>query len=282
MWNHTRSVVAVMALGAVVIAAAAGTSAVAATTPTKPPGYKRVFTSPIPIPSSLFDFGGEATCPTGTVPWGGGAGFSGGFAGHGENINTSAPAGGSWRARYNNSGPTLDDHFVVEAICARQPAGYTVAFSSADNPAHSQSSAVATCPTGTVLLSGGGVSTADTADVQQLSAFPVGPHKFRVVMWNGSSGDQRLNAFALCAKQPPRYSITNSSSTDPGGPADDSGGVLCPAGSAIIGGGIHITNPRPLVTLGASFSSSGNQWVSEVVTDDTAATTITISAICAA
>ena len=93
MRNSTRSVVAVMALGAVVIAAAAGTSAVAATTPTKPPGYKRVFTDPIPIPSSQFDFGGEATCPLGTVPWGGGAGFSGGFAGHGENINSSAPAG---------------------------------------------------------------------------------------------------------------------------------------------------------------------------------------------
>ena len=182
MWNHTRSVVAVMGLGAVVIAAAAGTSAVAATTPTKPPGYKRVFTSPIPIPSSPFDFGGEATCPVGTVPWGGGAGFSGGFAGHGENINTSEPVGNSWRARYNNSGPTLGDHFAVEAICAKQPAGYTVAFSSADNPAHSQSSAVATCPTGTVLLSGGGLSTADTADVQQLSAFPLGPHRFRVVM----------------------------------------------------------------------------------------------------
>jgi hypothetical protein len=241
-----------------------------------------VFTNPIPIPSSLFDFGGEAACPAGTVPWGGGAGFSGGFAGHGENINTSEPVGDSWRARYNNSGPTLADHFAVEAICAKQPAGYTVAFSSADNPPHSQSTAVATCPTGTVLLSGGGLSTADTADVQQLSAFPLGPHRFRVVMWNGSSSDQRLNAFALCAKQPPRYSITNSTSTDPGGPADDSGGVLCPAGSAIIGGGIHITNPRPLVTLGASFSSSGNQWVSEVVTDDTAATTITISAICAA
>jgi hypothetical protein len=55
-----------------------------------------------------------------------------------------------------------------------------------------------------------------------------------------------------------------------------------PCGLGHIGGGIHITNPRPLVTLGASFSSSGNQWVSEVVTEDPAITTITISAICAA
>ncbi|HSS56295.1 MAG TPA: hypothetical protein VLK79_16745 [Gaiellales bacterium] len=231
MWNPTRSAVAVMALGAVVIVAATGTSAVAATTPTKPPGYKRVFTDPIPIPSSQFDFGGQATCPLGTVLWGGGAGFSGGFAGHGENINSSAPAGTSWRARYNNSGPTLGDHFAVEAICAKQPVGYTVAFSTADNPAHSQSAAVATCPTGTVLLSGGGQSTADTADVLQLSAFPLGPHRFKVVMWNGSNGDQRLSAFAVCGKQPPRYLITNSTSTDLGGPANDSGGVVCPAGS---------------------------------------------------
>ena len=59
-------------------------------------------------------------------------------------------------------------------------------------------------------------------------------------------------------------------------------GQVCPVGSKIIGGGVRVTNPRPLVTLGASFSDSGDQWVSEVVNLDPAPATVTISAICAA
>ena len=106
----------------------------ATTVPTAPPGYHRVFSSPIPIPPSQLDHGGQVTCPTGTVPWGGGAGFTGGIAGSGENINTSAPTADGWRARYNNSSTRPNDAFAVEAICARKPLGYTVAFATVDNP----------------------------------------------------------------------------------------------------------------------------------------------------
>ena len=279
---QTRSALAVLALAAGISAVAASASALAATGPTAPPGYKRVFTAPIPMPPSQFDFGGQATCPTGTVPWGGGAGFSGGFASAGENINTSAPNGNSWRARYNNSGTRPDDHFAVEAICAQQPAGYTTAFATADNPAGSQNGVTATCPTGTVVLSGGTLSTGDTVDLELLSAWPLGPQKFRSVMWNGSGTDQKVTTFAICAQRPPHYGITHTTGSDMGGPDTEVGGKICPLGSKIIGGGVQITTPRPQVTIGASFSDSGDQWVSEVVNLDTAPATVTISAICAA
>jgi hypothetical protein len=46
------------------------------------------------------------------------------------------------------------------------------------------------------LFSGGTLSTADTTDVQLLSAWPLGPARFKSVMWNGSAADQQLTTCA--------------------------------------------------------------------------------------
>jgi hypothetical protein len=187
-------------------------------------------------PGSL-DAGGQVSCPAGTVPWGGGTGFTGGFAGTGENINTSAPTGDGWRARYNNAGTQPDDHFVIQAFCAKKPAGYRITFKTVDNPAGTQSGATAVCPNGTRLLSGGTLSTADTTDVQLLSAWPRDSHWFKSVMWNGSATDQQLTTFAICGHRPNGYTITSGTGSDGGGPVTASGGAQCPAGTSIVGGG---------------------------------------------
>ena len=175
------------------------------------------------------------------------------------------PATGG-RARYNNSGTRTDDHFRVDAICARQPAGYTTTFTTVDNPAGAKSAAVAVCPAGTRLLSGGTLSTADTADVQLLSAWPLGPERFKSVMWNGSATGQQLTTFAICGA-PAGYAITSATGSDTGGPDTLAGGAQCPAGTSILGGGVHVTSPRPAVTVGASLDDSDTQWLSEVVND---------------
>jgi hypothetical protein len=213
----------------------------------------------------MFDAGGQVACPAGTVPWGGGAGFTGGFAGAGDSINTSAPTGNGWEGRYNNSSTRPDDHFAVDAICAKQPIGYTTTFTTVNNPAGSKSAAVAVCPAGTRLLSGGTLSTADTTDVQLLSAWPLGPERFKSVIWNGSATDQQLTTFAVCGHRPAGYAITSATGSDTGGPDTLAGGAQCPAGTSILGGGIHVTSPRPSVTLGASLDEPSTQWLSEVV-----------------
>ena len=285
MRRAVRAVLTAVTIGAGTVPAAAATNAFAAsaaTAPTAPPGYQRVISAPIPIPPGTFDSGGQVTCPAGTVPWGGGAGFTGGFASLGENINTSAPAGDGWRARYNNSGTRTDDHFRVDAICARQPAGYTTTFTTVDNPAGAKSAAIAVCPAGTRLLSGGTLSTADTADVQLLSAWPLGPERFKSVMWNGSATDQQLTTFAICGHKPAGYAITSATSSDTGGPDTLAADLQCPAGTSILGGGVHVTSPRPAVTVGASLDDSDTQWLSEVVNDAPDPATETTYAICAA
>ena len=208
MRRAVRAVLAAAAIGAGVLPAVAAANAPAAAAAAAPPGYQRVISAPIPIPPGMFDSGGQVTCPAGTVPWGGGTGFTGGIASAGENISTSAPAGTGWRGRFNNSGTRPDDTFRVDAICARQPAGYTTTFTTVDNPPGTQSAAIAVCPAGTRLLSGGTLSTADTADVQLLSAWPLGPERFKSVMWNGSATGQRLTTFATCGHRPAGYTIT--------------------------------------------------------------------------
>ena len=282
MRRAVRAVLAAVTIGAGLVPAAAVTNAFAASTPTAPPGYQRVRSAPIPIPPGMFDSGGQVACPAGTVPWGGGVGFTGGFASAGENINTSAPTGNGWRGRYNNSGTRTDDNFAIDAICANQPAGYTTTFATVDNPAGTQSAAVAACPAGTRLLSGGTLSTGDTVDVQLLSAWPLGPERFKSVMWNGSATDQQLTTFAICGHKPAGYTITSATGSDTGGPDTLVGGGQCPAGTSILGGGIHVASPRPTVTLGASLDDPETQWLSEVVNLDPNPATVTIYAICAA
>ena len=282
MRRVVKAILTAAAIGAGLVPAAAATNAFAASTPTAPPGYQRVRSAPIPIPPGAFDSGGQVTCPAGTVPWGGGAGFTGGVASTGENINTSAPTGNGWEGRFNNSGTRTDDHFAVDVICAKQPAGYTTTFTTVDNPAGAMSAAVAVCPAGTRLLSGGTLSTADTVDVELLSAWPLGPERFKSVMFNGSAADQRLTTFAICGHKPAGYTITSAIASDTGGPGTDIGSALCPAGTSILGGGIHVTSPRPAVTLGFSDDDSGPQWLSEVLNDAPQPATATTYAICAA
>jgi hypothetical protein len=281
MKRAVGTVLAAVAIGAGVVPVAA-TNAFAASAATAPPGYQRVISAPFPIPPGSFDSGGQAACPAGTVPWGGGVGFTGGIASAGENINTSAPTGNGWEGRFNNSGTRPDDNFRVDAICAKQPAGYTTTFATVDNPPGTQSSAIAVCPAGTRLLSGGTLSTADTVDVQLLSAWPLGPERYNSVMWNGSGTDQRLTTFAICGHRPAGYTITPASGADAGGPDTLIGGAQCPAGTSILGGGIHVTHPRPAVTLGFSDDDSGPQWLSEVINLAPEPAAVTTYAICAA
>ena len=282
MRRAVKAVLTAMTIGAGLVPAASAANAFAASAATAPPGYQRVISAPIPIPPGMFDSGGQVACPAGTVPWGGGAGFTGGIASTGENINTSAPTGNGWRGRFNNSSTRPDDNFRVDAICAKQPAGYTTTFTTVDNPAGAKSAAIAVCPTGTRLLSGGTLSTADTVDVQLLSAWPLGPERFKSVMFNGSAADQRLTTFAICGHKPAGYTITSATGTDTGGPGTDIAGAECPAGTSILGGGVHVTSPRPAVTLGFSDDDSGPQWLSEVLNDAPEPATATTYAICAA
>ena len=208
--RHVRaSVLAVAAL------AAAPATALAA-----PPGYVRVQSSFLPAPPEI-QSGSQIDCPAGTVPFGGGAGFAGGLPDFGMNLNTSAPTGVGWRARYNN-GTTRNANFVIIAICANAPRKYMTAFATVDNPAGSQVTTTATCPGRRVLLGGGTLSTSDVPGAAITSAWPSSSKTFTGVMFNGTSRAERLTVFALCGRKPRGYQIVSSTGSGMG-PATSSG-----------------------------------------------------------
>jgi hypothetical protein len=245
-----------------------------------PPAYTRVFTPVITAPSGPFDTSGDAACPAGTVAWGGGIGFSGGFADIGDSINTSEPSPDGWSGRYNNTTGRVQT-FAVEAICAARPPGYTVAFRTIDNSHFAQSTGTAVCPTGTVVLSGGGLSTSDEAGATLLAAWPSSQTRFKAIMYNGTPTDQRFTIFAICAQRPAGYTIVSSQGHDTGGPDTIVGGEQCPVG-VVIGGGVKFKAPQPAVTLGTMFGAPDMQFEAEVENDTPAPVQQTLYAICAA
>jgi hypothetical protein len=266
------------ARAAAVLLALSGVAAPAALA--APPGYTRVFTPAITVHSGPFDAGGDAACPAGTVAWGGGIGFTGGIADIGDNINTSEPSGDGWEGRYNNT-TGRDQTFAVEAICAARPPGYTVAFRTIDNSHFAQSTGTAVCPTGTVVLSGGGLSTSDEAGASMLAAWPSSQTRFKAIMYNGTPTDQRFTIFAICAQRPAGYAIVSAKGHDSGGPGTALGGSQCPTG-VVIGGGVKFLAPQPAVTLGALFGEPEMQYLAEVENDSPAPIQETLYAICAA
>jgi hypothetical protein len=231
----------------------------------------------------VLDTGGSVTCPTGTVPWGGGAGFTGGSPGVGENVNTSAPSGNGWRARYNNANGRPADDFAVVGVCANAPHGYTTTFAAVDNPPMTQVSDVATCPTGTVLLGGGVFSTSDSVNAFATSAFPRGSHAYAGSMWNGTARDEKFDVFAICGAKPPKYTIVRSPETlTVGAGTDIASSAECPPGTSLISAGVSVATPRPTVSIGAMLPESRTDVLSELLTAASGTVSATTSVICAA
>jgi hypothetical protein len=258
----------------------AGTAAPADAAATAPPGYRIVRTADLPAPASILDTTGQANCPTGTVPWGGGASFTNGFAAIGVSLETSEPVTGGWRARVNNASGAAQT-FRVDVMCANRPKGYRIAFATADNPPHTTSPATVSCPTGTVVLSGGAFSTSDTTANLLTSAGPLGPHRYTASMANTSDADQQVTAFAVCGAKPAKYAIVSQSETDMG--VDDPALTpVCPTGTSILGGGLRVVNPGFDIAIAGSLDEDRHGWFGEAVNQRSGATMFTSQAICAA
>jgi hypothetical protein len=176
-------------LSAVAVAGAASPAAAARHSPTviratQPPGYQVVSSGLVNAPKGTVSSGAFATCPAGTVVWGGGVAFSH-ANGPSLTVNTSSPNGSSgWEGWVNNTGDTTLQ-FSVDAICADKPAGYKIVSREVSSPPNAQSHATATCPAPDVLLGGGALATADEAADVLTSAWPRTSVKFTGYLDNG-------------------------------------------------------------------------------------------------
>jgi len=207
-----------------------------------PPGYQIIARS-AGAPPGAFDSGTFATCPAGTVVWGGGVEFSG-SADASLTVNTSNPNGsGGWAARVNNTG-TTNAQFEVDAICANKPKGYKIVSQMADNPPGTQSHSTATCPSGDTLLGGGTLSTADQVAAILTSAWPRSSAKFTGYMYNGTTSDANFIVYAICGHKPAGYKIVSESGPiGPGATLEE--GIGCPTGTSALGGGAQALDHVP-------------------------------------
>jgi hypothetical protein len=124
---------------------------------TAPPGYRIVRGPLMPAPAGPLDSGGQVSCPTGTVAWGGGTAVQG-VGGPTESINTSAPNGPTaWRGRVNNTGVETQV-LTAFAICGQKPAGYKIVRTTGATTPDGNPVAIvggASCPAGTSVIGGG-------------------------------------------------------------------------------------------------------------------------------
>src|SRR6185437_11029025 len=122
-----------------------------ATLPVK--GYVVARSAPFGAPSGDQEHG-EASCPAGTVPFGGGVAIVSGSTA--ANVNSSYPTTSGWAADVNNASPSATS-FTVYVTCGKQPKRYEqVNGAWATVLAGEQSSPTVDCTLGMVSPLGGG------------------------------------------------------------------------------------------------------------------------------
>jgi len=236
-----------------------------------PPGYQIIASVPTGALPSTFNSGAFATCPAGTVVWGGGVTFIG-TPNFNLTVSTSNPNGsGGWAARVNNTGTTTAQ-FEVDAICANKPKGYQIVSQTVDNPSATQSDATATCHSPNVLLGGGTLSTADQVGAVLTSAWPRGVAKFTGYMYNGTTSDADFIVYAICGHKPAGYQFTSDSSSPGPGVLED--GLGCPAGTSVLDGGVQVLDHVPAAQVSGSIDQGPSGW--SIAVNNTGQSTIQV------
>ena len=138
-----------------------------------------------------------ATCPTGTVPLGGG-GFTS-SSDTADNMNATAPNGRSWVIRENNASAT-DATIGAIAVCGKMH-GYRVVKGKPFPVVHGlEAGSFAACPAPTVPIGGGVFSGSKDVNVNFAGSFP-SAHEWDAFVNNSTEFDIVSTAAAVCASR---------------------------------------------------------------------------------
>ena len=202
-------------------------------------GYAVVNSGPLPAAYGSQDLG-SVSCPVNTVVYGGGVLLASDSLD--ANVNSSWPTNNGWSAYVNNAS-SASTTFTVYAVCGAAPAGYAVIGSNAvDNPAHSQTIASATCPKGTDVLSGGGLSNTESLEANLSSSLPAATMRplrngWFVIMNNAGSDDAKVTPWAICGR-PKGYTIKMGARVIAPAGNERLTAAKCPSGTVPFGGGV--------------------------------------------
>ncbi len=204
-----------------------------------PAGYAVVSSGPLPAGYGSQDLG-LVSCPVNTVVYGGGVLLASDSLD--ANVNSSWPSSNGWSAYVNNAS-TTSTSFTVYAVCGAAPPDYAVIEGNAlDNPPHSQTIATATCPKGTDVLGGGGLSNTESLEANLSSSLPAATMRplrkgWFVIMNNAGSDDAKVTPWAICGK-PKGYSIQVGTQVAAPAGSESLATATCPGATVPFGGGV--------------------------------------------
>jgi hypothetical protein len=248
----------------------------------RPPGYQQIVTGPVTVPPTASATKAVAKCPKGSTIWGGGVSVGNDvqFEALGINNTIAYVQRNEWIGLADNAGTDTAQEYAT-AICAKKPTNYRVRAASAENPAGTMTTIRATCPAGTVMLSGGISAATEAYNISVKSAWPSSSTTFQAEMWNESTSNEVIIASVLCAPKPPNYRIVSATRPVASG-VNLVDHVPCPAGSVVLGGGVDIASASTADNVMASTPGGVVQWETSSWNDTGATQNITSYAICAA
>jgi hypothetical protein len=249
---------------------------VRASKPKPPKGYAVVLNGPLTSTTGV-QTRGTATCPTGTVPFGGGE-FTP-ASNLSVNLNSSFPITGGWAADLNNASGTSTT-FDVYVVCANAPKLYRVVTGPATtNPAGAQSGAEAVCPAKTFVLGGGSLSSTGSTSVNINSSFNLG-NGWRTDENNASAASAIVTPYAICAKKPKGYVRAEGAPVSNPAFTQTLASISCPAPTVPLSGGGFSGSSATSTNLNSSFPSAGG-WGLYEDNGSASAATVGAFALCA-
>jgi hypothetical protein len=304
MTNRLPARVASTALSCAVAAAAAlalGASPAAAETNLGTVGgLTYIFDQSPPVTAPGY-YGGTAACASGTRVVGGGAELSGSPAEQrlldSEPTRPNAEGGNYWAAGiWNASGSPKS----IDVIAVCRPSKPAYRSNSAKVPVGRARTVAARCPSGTHVSAGGGYATGTVDGSYVNSSFPFDGHDagdapddgWKVRIYNVSNAPRaRINVFAICVTERPRYVTAGPVAMVPGTPSVSlvSSAAACPVSRHISTGGIRLAGApaaqvRPLAMmpfdLGDADSIPDDALLAKAVNDGSTAASAYMQAIC--
>ena len=238
------------------------------------------------IGSAVFDAandeqtGGSVACPSGTVPWGGGAKIK--STSLDANLNSSFASGTSWVVHVNNaSGSEIT--FTVYAVCADAPADYQIVNGAvADDPAGTRAGNFAACPTHTVSLGGGGFLDSTETSVNLNGIQPIlGEEGYNIEVYvnNASASDTDFHAQVICGTKPKGYTTKTATANNPAG-KQSSAVANCPSNRFVVGGGLLSSSIDLASNVKSTAPDGKGAWISSMNNGSASNASVKTYAIC--
>jgi len=252
---------AVVAAAVGVVAGASATVSWAAV----PPGYVVASSGDLNAPAGQQTADG-ATCPTGTVVYGGGE-YSTATTLGASLGSTFYDGDGEFDTWLNNSDPT-DTTTNAYAVCADAVAGMTVVAIHAENVAHSRLHVAPTCPTGDEVLGGATISNDTGLGERMVSSYPVkvGTGTSATYSWatdmsnTYKSTNTDMTFMAMCAPigSIRGYQIVHGPAVTLDPLTQGNAQIACPTVKAPLSGGVRTSTKSLKLSINSTYPFGGS------------------------